>query len=105
MEHIMDTTHFNLYAEIAKICPTQADLSTISNEEVTTRIQLYNNLSSDRSGSFNRLNNSPDEEEEDGGERQSFHEQRAEGFCTFSQPSIRDFLDDVEDSSSFWNNA
>jgi len=32
---------YDLYSEIAKVCPEESDLSTISQDEVAQRINLY----------------------------------------------------------------
>lgn len=62
MDHLFQSHAFDPYSEIASVCPTQADIRSISNEEVANRIQVYNNFS-ERERSFSRMGNSPGEEE------------------------------------------
>ena len=42
----MEVRHLNLIDEISCVCPKQADLKTISSEEVLSRINEYNTKSS-----------------------------------------------------------
>lgn len=98
ISQLSHSPHFDPYSDIAVLCPSQPDLRSLSHEEVATRIH---NLSSDQP-CFATLNFSPEEEE---GHERPDGELKLEGFCTFSQPSIRNFLDEVDESSSLnlWN--
>jgi hypothetical protein len=62
MDHLFESNRFDPYSEIASVCPTQAGLRNLSNDEVMSRIQLYSSLS-EGERSFSRINNSPGEEE------------------------------------------
>jgi hypothetical protein len=101
ISQLIHSPHFDPYSDVAVLCPSQADLRNLSNEEVTTRIHHLNNISSDQP-CFAPLSFSPEEEE--GHERPEV-ELKIDGFCTFSQPSIRNFLDEVDEGSSMslWN--
>lgn len=100
MTHLTRSPAFDPYAAVATLCPEQADLRNISNDEVVTRLNSLNNLSSEQR--FSRVNASPEEEE--ACERQE-GEVKMDSFCNFSQPSVRNFFDEVEESSSMslWN--
>jgi hypothetical protein len=80
-------SRIDLYRQMGEVCPAVADLSALSHEEVTSRLQFYGNLAAaEVTPSFNRLQCSPEGGGSEGKERQ------LEDFCAFSQPSIRNFL-------------
>ena len=94
ISQVCQSSSFDIYHSIATVCPTQADIKEISNDEVASRIHLFNNFSSPHLRSFSKYNHSPGVEENEP-EKLEDHEPHLEGFCTFSQPSIRNFLDEV----------
>ena len=75
---------------------------TISHDEVAARIHFYSNTTTSQTHiSLRQGSPSPGDEEAIEGEIEPV----IEGFCAFSQPSMRNFLDEVqveEESQSIW---
>jgi hypothetical protein len=42
IEKIIPIKHYDIYDEIAKVCPDEKDIRTISSDEVAIRVNLYN---------------------------------------------------------------
>jgi hypothetical protein len=83
------------------VCPSQADLRSLPNEEISLRISSYNQLYQESNPSFVKYEDSPSryelEEVED-------KQHKLAEFNLFAQPSLQDMLEDIQESSSLWNN-
>jgi hypothetical protein len=93
--------HFDIYAEIAKVCPSQSDLRGLPNDEITLRINSLNQHCAQSGRTFSKLDGSPYEGEM---EEAVESEEKCYEFGIFGQPSIKNFMENIDESSSLWNN-
>lgn len=83
----LKATKFDIYDEISKVCPSQVNLKTASNQELITRINSMGQINS-----FPQNNPSPKSINEEDPDIETGENAMNIGF-TFDQPSIKNFLD------------
>lgn len=65
MTEIVNMHHFDIYAEIAKVCPSQSDLKRLPNEEITQRIHSFTQQQPRNHSPFSKNEGTPFEHEQE----------------------------------------
>lgn len=94
LAQLNSTRSFDIYAEIAKVCPSQRDLRSLPNEEVSHRLSCLAPIEE-------RPMSSPMAVEQAEADEEAKLEM-VEDFMPFEQPGMRNFIE-MDEDESMWD--